>query len=485
MPAGDEQLHSYLAGLKAPPAIQMPPGHVADPQLIALDGYLQARVEWLSDAPVVDYGCGYGIVPHAIERLWDSTTPIPRYVGVDFAEVLPRVELGPRVRDSGELVDIEHFFEIFPALADEVAAVIIRNVLHEMDIADTGRLFAALSTLLPKEADIYIQEMNVVNPMERLNPGWDPDVLRDLLKGLGFVTFPVVKKGVGTPWFVLIARSPSASLTPEHAGRAVARAREQQRENNCVAIARLREPKQETETEYTMLAFEIAAIARQLQAWSYTNAAPASSSRDGQIPLAGVPVGEAKFFSADARKISGAVAVLTSKNIIDFPRLLGQCSFAFFSGYSERSLFTRPETLDAIEQLLSRGGEFRLLLCHPDSDAVRSRSSALVYENKERLRTDIINSIAAFDAFRKRIGGTLGAEALRRCELRLTDQQPPCAYFFVDQYCFTSLYTSTLSGGSGQTIVFEPGADEVVSHYDLLMREFTKLWEQSSVQVNS
>jgi hypothetical protein len=179
----------------------------------------------------------------------------------------------------------------------------------------------------------------------------------------------------------------------------------------------------------------------------------------------------------DVSHATGIAAVISSKNVIDFPRLLTGCRrLAYFAGYSERALFARAPTVAAIEKLIENGRELRILLTHPESAAVTARSAAPLYTEENPLAEEIRRSLKAFGELRDRLVGRVGATVSDRCRIRVTKQLPACAYFFIDHHCFTSLYTQSLSGGSGPSMVYEPGVGRV-TYYDILMQDFNAAWD--------
>ena len=54
-----------------------------------------------------------------------------------------------------------------PSCASSIALVVVRDVLHEMNIIETGRLFAALNEHLLESAEVYVQDMASLPRAER------------------------------------------------------------------------------------------------------------------------------------------------------------------------------------------------------------------------------------------------------------------------------------------------------------------------------
>jgi hypothetical protein len=245
---------------------------------------------------------------------------------------------------------------------------------------------------------------------------------------------------------------------------------------NCERLNALKKPDHDSAYEFTTLSMETSAIASQLQKHGYGEHSSGRTMPRIGIPLLDIGVPYAEVVPGPTAESTAIAAVVSSKNSMDFPRLLDHTErFAYFAGYSVRSLFKGPETLTAIEALIGRGGQLRILLCDPSSAAVAARATAPVYADDARLRSDINKSIEHFGDLRKRIEAHFG-DAAARFQLRLTAQLPPCAYFIVDDLCFTSLYTMGLSGGSGPTVVFQPGRAQV-SYYDILLSDFVLAWD--------
>src|SRR5262249_11806867 len=160
-------------------------------------------------------------------------------------------------------------------------------------------------------------------------------------------------------------------------------------------------------------------ISRQLQVWSYEQ--PSKTVVD-RIPLVESSIGSSDVMSPGTKRATGLVAVGSSKNAIDFPPLpFPPSPVSDFCAYSAPSFFRYEATLAALTDFVDHGGELRILLCDPESQAVAARSSASIYDRASgRLHGDITGSAEAFRVLQEQMIARFGTKAASSCRMRMT-----------------------------------------------------------------
>jgi hypothetical protein len=483
----DPRIRRLVEGLAHGDQVQHPPGAPGDPQLAALNQYLQTKATLESDAIIVDFGSGAGMLASAITQVWQGSVSLPWYYAVDRPEFLDALAIPTALHNSSRKVSVDTFLTSgLAAVASQVRIVVLRNVLHELDIATTARLFSALGAHLTSDCEVYIQDYVRLPHGERARAGWSPEVLRSALTGVGFdSTAPVVLRSrSGNQWFFSIARRSGKGLSQHDAEKRIAAAREQQREAVIAELEQLSATSEESTTpDYLILQAEEAALATQLQQWSYRlQRTPVGSSNRkvlvNQVPLVNIPMTPLDYADEINGTRSGLRVVVSSKNLLDFPAILGECrNRAYFAGYSQRSLLLSEQNRVALRHAISAGADLRILLANPSAPAAIARATSLAYSTPSDLTDDIHQTQRAFEQFYAFMGGVLQADLLStRCRLRLTNAIPPCSYFIVDDLCYVSLYSLRLTGGSGPCLIFRADEDGPSAYFSILLQEFRLAW---------
>lgn len=486
---GDEEkrLLRFVRGFGDSGAMQAPPGAPGDPQLAALHQYLQTKLSLAETEIVLDLGSGLGILPHAMAHVWRDLPVAPCYYAVDLPEILEQLALPAKIHNNSRKVPIHEFLEYGLGVAEaRVRVVVLRNILHELDIPTTAQVLHAIAKVLSDGAEVYIQDMARLPVGERGNVGWNPDLLVGLLNTLGFACGQALQlpSHSGTPWFSVIARKEGTSPALAVFEARVKSMREAQRAQVIRSIQALNKDSDErTTAEYVMLQSEEASIATQLQQVSYSQAAALSVPGErrvvASIPLVAVPltpVDYAEEIPESISRRSGLVAIISSKNHLDFPALIAACrKRVYFSGYSQRSLLRTVQNRMGLQTALSAGAEVRVLLCDPESKAAAARADALAYSNPRDLTSDIRNTLRDFNEFRESLPREDGS--CDRCQVRLTATIPSSAYFILDDLCYVSLYSLRLTGGMGPCLVFKNDPDEVNAYFFILLQDFQLAWE--------
>jgi hypothetical protein len=482
----------YLDGFSSNDSPQRPPGKPGDPQLAALYQYLLEKKNRLTpDEAIVDFGCGEAIVGHIIAKLWDKNAP-PHYVAVDLPDNLSRIGFPASVHNNSRKISVDDFLkQDLPAIAGKVQVIIIRNVLHELDIIQTARLFAALIQHLKADTDIYLQDMVNLPRGERGNAGWTPDCLGDFLTSIGIQYHRMEQESFGgTSWFTFIGHVKGMHRDEYFVAQSCAKARERQKSLILEKLAQLRNSKESTDTlNLVTLQNDCASI--DLQLADFLKLAVMDNQDPKDIELRGIGIlaklnqlGSTEYAEVVSQGIflkSGLAAILATKELLDIPGILRNCRESVaFAGYSQRALFQHQRNIDAMKGILQRGGSIRILLCDPDSTAAQLRSKEAVYLDPSNLIKEILATIDDGMLFHSQCIEQMGAEAARRFEMRISSHAPSCSYFIVDDSCFVSLYSHRLTGSRGPCLVFKSVPDVVYGYYEILKQDFMHLFAKAS-----
>lgn len=169
---------------------------------------------------IIDLGCGTGIILKRLAELQAFMESEWLYVCIDFEERVNdvlKLAVDLRLNRRAEGTSIKDFyarpFEIRSVTRPFL--VVIRNVLHELDIPRTVELLHACVKGLQAGDKIVIQDLQVFPEAERGNVCWNPTVLQRALRRCGFTSTPVAEvSGRGNRWFSLIAdKTTTSTLT--------------------------------------------------------------------------------------------------------------------------------------------------------------------------------------------------------------------------------------------------------------------------------
>jgi|GEM_PF-3214629 len=485
----DAKLKRFLDGFTTGGEMQEPPGPDGDPQLTALVQFFQTLVDKLGpDEVILDVGSGRGILAHALLRIWPEDMARPWYYAVDREDALDTLSLPHQIHNHSQKVPFADFIEErLPCPPQQVKVVVLRNILHELNIRITAEVLVALRKIVRLGGQVYLQDMVSLPKGERENAGWPSDLLRAVLERMGFDCGSPAnyRSHSGTKWFTMILKQKAEHAVPSvsYATRLVAEGREQQRQSRTMRLAEIGDSSEETLTEYIMLTTEVGALTTQLQLTRYAATAEVSKSREvAELPLIALPASAldyAEEVSSQVRARSGLSGILSSKNLIDLPTLLRRAvGRLWFAGYSQRLLFTVPEVRAALKEVATRGVDIRILLVDPDSPAARARSVSEAYAKPSDFFEDVLTTSRGFVAFDKE----LRAEAVNSneisCALRLCTSMLSSSFFFVDDLCICSLYSANLTGGAGAAFVFKSSSVQTNGYYQVLLREFQSVWGQ-------
>lgn len=483
----DPKLTRYLQGYLGGNDVQEPPGPDGDPQLAALDQFLQSHSCSLgADAAVLDVGSGRGIAAHRMLRIWTDDQTRPWYYAVDTETGIDALTLPRAIHNRSRKFGVDALLQTLSSEFQNVSIVLLRNVLHHLHIAETASMLTTFRHLARAGAVIYLQDLVFLPEGERVNTGWPPEILKELLKKLGFrCSYPVSQRSKsGTPWytFILTDNAEAAVLGGVPAAELVLRAREEQYRLRIDELSALDDSEQ-TLAQYVVLADEVASLGVQI-----ANYSKAAGFGTRGTSIAGIPVraiaGSGFDYAeemASANPVSGLRAILSSKRLIDLPALIASShTRLWFMGYSQRILFSGGEMRDAVKAAVVRGVDVRILLAHPGSPAVQARGASAAYASPEQLVSDIVETEASFFQFRRELEQfSSGERTSKEIALRFCRMVMPASFFIADESCIFSLYSSTLTGGDGAAFVFRSGSPQVNDYFHVLLREFQGAWAAS------
>jgi tetratricopeptide (TPR) repeat protein len=202
------QLSGLLAAYGETEGVQPPEEATTDAQLKVLAFVIE---DWIRNSPrgtVLDIGCGKGVLLAKIAQLkaflennnW-------AYLGAEHLthhEFLLQLAATLRLHRRTEVISLEklHASWVLEANTPQPLLIVLRNVLHEIDIKETARLFHLLQTHLTTDDLLLIQDLVVFPHAERGNVCWDVSCLEEVINKLGFSTSLVTEPSKsGAQWF--------------------------------------------------------------------------------------------------------------------------------------------------------------------------------------------------------------------------------------------------------------------------------------------
>ena len=490
MKSKKDQLGKYLEGYERPEPPQAPPGSDGDPQIAALTAYIQTKTDIASHSIILDFGSGEGVLPHWLNKIWPQDRRIPSYHAVDIDDSLDKLRLPIRVHNNSRKVRLEEFYEgYFETTESQIELVVVRNVLHEMGLRDTARLFSCLTSKLKPGTELYVQDMINLPRVEPGRAGWDPELLSQLFQNLGASSERIaLTSHRGTGWFALRVRTGPAQISFERCLQLCAQARKSQRDRLLAQVKRLNlENQPDTGILRVVLQNDVTTISLQLETEVESDGKPASPpieasslSSEGlllRVSEAG-PLDYAVRATGDAARVGGLLALLSNKRMLDIASIVAMSKrFVSFAGYSQHSFFEDPRMPRVIEDLLSEGKRIRLLLVDPTSFSASARALVPAYSDPEDLLTAIRMTISAATEYREALVKRFDMQKVSQCfAVALTPWTPPCSYFIVDDTCVASLYSAHLTGSTGSCFVFRAGESATNSYYRVLLDDFEATW---------
>lgn len=485
----DHRSKRYLLGLEANEEPQSPEGTEADPQRIVLRQYLQGVKSLSRTDYLIDVGSGNGVLAHEICKTWNGEDP-PTYVAIDLPKYLDSLCIPTQVHNKS----LKYYYKDF--LSADIASYgegsvtfVIRNVLHELDIEETSELIFKIASILTPQSEIYIQDMTNLPVAERGNVGWEEPDLKELLEFSGLRVHSLNVTGrSGTNWFALTAKKDEQ--TPAYANilQKCIEKRSAQKEDLLTRFSEA-EHSEDPRAAHDLVRYslEISVLEKQLgTARQLTQSEDLASKYYLRTTVLQIPlytkVSEDIAVSGPSfeglRNLIGLEGAIINKDQIDFPQLVHQSKFRYWSvGYSQRVMFATDAKTEMFRRVADRGVDMRLILSDPHGAVAQAVNYARGWRSGtgESLIDDIYFSIDRLTSFQ--IGLTESAKA--SFQARISQEPFSGSYFFIDNLCFFSLYTRVISGSKAPCLIFAKNSARLAGVFELLEEDFLSLWSTS------
>lgn len=469
MPTDEDRARRYAAGLYSEAPMQDPQAVDGDPQYASLCMFLATHASIGAHGHVLDVGAGRGVLARAmLETDWPDGAPW--YVAIDLGGPLDALQLPTVIHNHSKKIPFSDFLERgLGGDHNHAVLVVLRNLLHELDIVITAKLIAAINRHVSPRTAILIQDMEDLPDAESRNAPWAPTRLKEVLNALEMkpqCTSLVSRSG--TRWFNVNAESNPNSIDYVHIGHVVAQARSSQGNDLAVEAGELlAQQDSSTARREIIIPRDRNTIDLQVRAWKAHQ--PLHGKQSGPlIPGTSIALihdtAEAFFIralSADGRP-SEILGTLRSKDAIDMPETIKGAKWRlWFWGYSNKRICDK-DNARSVAEAAQRGVDVRVMLVEPNSSAASARAAVSAYETPERLRLDIRETVEQAASWQ---------DSGPWADVRLTDTPPPASVFIVDNYCVASYYTSLLTGTSSPSVVMRE-LDGDSSLTGILIREF-------------
>ncbi|MBS1716779.1 MAG: hypothetical protein JSS72_03490 [Armatimonadetes bacterium] len=483
------ELEHYIAGYFSAEELQdrIKKG---DPQVSTLFQFLATLPAESRDQCIVDFGAGKGIAAICLNAL--DRDPCPMYVAVDLEKQLAQLSLPPRIHNNSLKISANELPKTLPDFGARVIGMVVRNVLHELDIFQTAQLLTLIRQQLPPSAVVHVQDLQDLQRIERGCAGWDPEELESALRELGFkVQRFDLESHSGRRWFAMNVESGDGPLTESEVAKSLARARRRQMDH---LIEEFPDRDEAVEPAVGMrLESYISGITIQLRAFEkrYGNVGDTSPKAQQAENIPPVTPEWLPIFSSDTlgphefafvvpeeiHDRSGLSALLANKRMLDLRSLFDLATgVIWMAGFSQRSLFKDTNLVSSLQRAIARGVDVRLLLVDPESAVVSVRSRDPVYPSPDTLRTDIVEVIQECGCFAANL---VHQDNRGKFEFRLTERMPYASYFIVDSHTYMSIYTGSVSGSRGICFVFSEQANALYGLHSVLNQEFVSSWESA------
>lgn len=211
-----------------------------DPVEAATDGQMKSLSTVLAmqftgpPGVIVDIGAGRGTLLARLVKIPDFLRSKWTYVGVEnerYHKEIVGHGVDASIHKRVDVVGLDNFYESWPeAPSGAKQVVVIRNVLHELDIETTSQLIGHVASHLHEGSLLVVQDLGVFPVAEKGNACWDCERLAALLAGVGFTTTAVQEPTKsGNLWFNVVAQRTSSDAPPsERTVEMVVAARTQQ-----------------------------------------------------------------------------------------------------------------------------------------------------------------------------------------------------------------------------------------------------------------
>jgi hypothetical protein len=477
---------SLVDSLSRPEPPQAQEGKPGDPQLSALCQFLLQMSEKGQHQVIVDFGCGNGVLAHFLDKVYSGDKQTPQYWAIDLPESLNSLSLPVRIHNNSKKYATDYFLNtVLPNTEIEISTFVLRNVLHELDIVTTAKLFTALKTYLSPSTLIYIQDMARLAKPERGNVGWNKDLLVKCLEELNFkaASFDLISYG-GVPWFSIIC---SVSLEPSEINvqKIVAKYRTTQLEMIETQVIDASQDWENT-TELLLLQHEFTSLALQLRR---AGSLPYNTELEPSLQKMNIPTSKPQSSQFEytctmgpaVSSNSGLIAMISNKNLLDFPALISSAKkIISFGGYSNRPLFLSINNKIALNKAILKGVIINVLVVDPASRPARLRAEEPIYDSPEQFIINIETTIELGKKFYENIVSEIGMQqASKLFKFKASARTPRWSYFIVDDTCYLSFYSITMTGSAAPCFIFRGLPGVINNYYHVVKQEFTQLFEES------
>lgn len=208
----ESKTYEYFNGYGGCETVQPAKEAIYDSQLKSISLYLADKFRSLPRGTVIDVGCGNGIL---LKRLSLIETFIGNsewfYFGTDCNESLEnvsRLSFELKLNRRIELIGLDSFYAQWPLVQTNPRPhlVVIRNVFHELDFAETANLLHLLHSNQQQDELLVIQDLLTFVQGERNNVCWDPQCLTNVLSFCQYEAMFVDDTSArGNMWFTISA----------------------------------------------------------------------------------------------------------------------------------------------------------------------------------------------------------------------------------------------------------------------------------------
>ena len=203
-----EKLQNLLAAYGDAESIQEPQEAQTDSQLKSLAVVTEEILHKSPQGTVLDIGCGKGVFLSKLALLPSFRDNMKwHYLGADYSRLhdsVLQLAVSLRFHRRCDVIDTDALYDSWIQSVDTPLPllVIVRNILHELNIPDTARLFHLLNEHLAPEDIILVQDLLVFPKAERGNLCWDSSCISRVFDQVGFDMRPVVEPSrSGAQWF--------------------------------------------------------------------------------------------------------------------------------------------------------------------------------------------------------------------------------------------------------------------------------------------
>ncbi|RJP78255.1 MAG: hypothetical protein C4522_13355 [Desulfobacteraceae bacterium] len=211
--ADPKKLIQFLTNYCVPPDPQSTESSRTDNQIKSIFMILVELINNETTGTFVDIGCGNGPLLNRLgEEKIIATDKNWFYLGIDYPEfkqAILNISFDYSIHKKCDFLDINQFYKKWPnnSIAPGVKIIFLRNVFHELDIIDTAELFHHISLNITDKDTLIIQDLRVFPEAEKGNACWDPIVLIELVKKLGYMTLSTTESTAGgANWFNIKAK---------------------------------------------------------------------------------------------------------------------------------------------------------------------------------------------------------------------------------------------------------------------------------------